>query len=99
MRILKVVIVVAVVAAFGAWWIAGQRELGELRESNEALTRQLADATAAANPVQAQAQEPAASGELTEDQLSELLRLRGRIQPLRRQVTDLSNRIASATSR
>jgi hypothetical protein len=93
---LLVFIAVVALAGLGAWWIVGKRELAELRDSNAALTAQI-ETAGTSNP--AHAEDSPASGKLTQEEQTELLRLRGQIQPLRRQVTDLSNRVASATSR
>jgi hypothetical protein len=80
-------------AGMTAWLVANQRELADLRANNEVLQRQIAAAPPSA-PASAQPSSGAAA--LTTDEQIELLRLRGQVVPLRRQVNELSNRVAAA---
>lgn len=96
MKILVTILLAAAIVVVGAFWVNGQRELASLRDSNAALARQIA-AASPASTVAADRAEAASSGGLSPEDQTELLRLRGEIQPLRRQVRDLSNQVASAT--
>lgn len=95
MRSLLSILLVGAIVVAGAVWVNGQREFASLRESNAALTRQFAGASGSPTTTAATSERSTPSGLSLEEQ-TELLRLRGEIQPLRRQVRDLSNQVASA---
>lgn len=96
MKSLLTILLFAAIVVVGAFWVNGQRQLASLRDSNAALTRQIAGSSTASTVAAATA-EAASSGGLSLEDQTELLRLRGEIQPLRRQVRELSNQVASAT--
>jgi hypothetical protein len=74
-------------------FVSGQSALDQIRAENLSLQEQIEARTAAPNPDPAGAPSNAVTA-LSPQELNELLRLRGQIQPLRSQLAGLSNRLA-----
>src|SRR5262245_52224998 len=91
---------VAVIAAAGIAFIARQGTLAGLRADNVELRRRLEAQPTVVEPAVVQSV-PVTNvvSDLTPDEQRELLRLRGQIQPLRRELAELSNQVARAEQR
>lgn len=83
---------IVVVVAFAA----RQRTLNELRTGNESLRRRFDSQAAVPAPNPSAAVQPTHSvPPLSEDERSELLKLRGQFAPLQRELAEASNRVAT----
>jgi hypothetical protein len=94
MKALSACLFLVIFIASFACWTACQRSLKELLAGNESLRRQLETPVPPSAP---QAPQTNTSARLSQEESLELLRLRGQLQPLRREWKDLSNRVATLT--
>jgi hypothetical protein len=98
MRIVVACLLLAATIAVAIALGSGQRALDELRAANLLLQRQVEARAGAPDPAPAsEAPSPNPVAALTPQEQSELLRLRGQIQPLRQELANISNRLSSFT--
>jgi hypothetical protein len=97
-RVLNWACLLAVSAVAGLAFVTRQHSLAAIRGENDQLRRQL-EATPAvqADSLPRPATNPVSA--LTPDEQRELLQLRGQVQPLRRELAELSNQVARAEQR
>jgi hypothetical protein len=97
MRIVVACLFLAATFAVAIALGAGQRTLNELRAANLSLQRQVEARAGAPDPAPAsESPAPNPVAALTPQEQNELLRLRGQIQPLRQELTNISNRLSCA---
>ena len=88
----------AVVLALACRFAVSQRALNEVRSENESLRQQIeAQTNAVASETPAETPAAITATALTVEEKHELLRLRGQVPTLRRDVAEASNRIAGPT--
>lgn len=98
MKIVITCLLLAAIISVAFSLASGQRALNELRAANLSLQRQVEARAAAPNPGPASEAPPTNFvAALTPQEQSELLRLRGQMQPLRQELMDISNRLSSVT--
>jgi RNA polymerase sigma factor (sigma-70 family) len=88
---------IVVVAGVSAPLVMQYRAQQQLREENTALRQQLNEAAAQTSTLSNQLQQTAATPAISQDQLSELLRLRGQVGALRKQLSEAA-KVGSAVA-
>jgi hypothetical protein len=98
MRIAIVCLLLAATVAAAVFLVSGQSTLDELRVANLSLQEEINARTAASNLNPAESPSNTVADFSTQE-LNELLRLRGQIQPLRSECAGLSNRLVQLAPR
>lgn len=94
MKTRSALLLFAVCIALSVWLISRQRALLDLQAANEVLRQEIeARGSVFANPPPGQTDATNAPPELSAEEERELLRLRGQINPLRREFKELTNRL------